>query len=297
MMRIAGKSDTNLARAIRTNEEGTLEVKLSDIKETIVRENVLVSPGQYERANIPTERPYRLFVRQLTNFGEAWELLKADEINGRPLATKARETILDSNGVDILVGNGSRGEAYSNLITPVGPRTDFYLYNRSDSDISFDVIIVEYPLGTSGGSLEGNIESNVKNKEMPLHASQSATLAPKEEVTVYTTENHSKIESFEISSNQATAQIRIETPNVDGGYTPLGSIRNNGSGVAGFSTMAIVEQGISLWRIMSYEEGNYKFALDKNVTLPTGFRVRIINSSDTEPINVACRLYGVETNV
>lgn len=138
---------------------------------------------------------------------------------------------------------------------------------------------------------EGRVEV-AKQKEQNFYGGGNETLPPGESFLVYENDTRSTLSYLEFSTDSIRTQIEIGFKR-GGYYVPIGQVMKNGSGVAGLHVGQIVSHGSSLWKIMSYEDGAYKFALNTPLEFSEGLRISILNN-DTEDINVACRVFGVE---
>src|SRR5690625_313513 len=268
MMRIAGRSENGLAKALKVDNEGRAEVKLSEFKETQLRESVSVTPNQFERINIETKYPYKIFVRQKDNVGERWRVRKADVIGGSVVLARAYKTIIESDGENVVVGDGARAEAHSDLLLPLGGRTEFYLYNYADTNTIFDVFIVEYPFGVNEfkTAIENSDESEKTRTEVALQQSATGSVSASAYLDVYENETETRLDYLEFSSNSRAMQLFLEYRDENGSYNPIGQILADGSNVAGFVPRLIVEQGASLFNIVAFEEGKNKFALNRSLS-------------------------------
>ena len=90
--------------------------------------------------------------------------------------------------------------------------------------------------------------------------------------------------------------IEIFVKDINGLTNPIGQVQNNGGNVSGFQVSNIISHGASLWNVMYYEEGKNKFSLDRPLYFPNGVKIQFKTTSvPTTSINVALRMYGVET--
>lgn len=141
---------------------------------------------------------------------------------------------------------------------------------------------------------DGRVEV-VRGSERNFYGGGSETLAQGESFLVYENAVPSRLDFFEFSSNNTRTQVEIRYKK-GSNYWPIGHIMKNGSNVAGHYVAQIVSDGASIWDIMSYEEGAYKFSLNRSFDFSEGFRIEIFNTGPDD-INVAGRVFGVESIV
>jgi len=296
MMKIAVRGEDGKAKSLKGDNDGRAEVRLEDAHEREIFKDLTINANTSEVIVVDTKRPYKAIIKKQNNYDEKWWLRKDVYLGGTSMPATGAEIILESNGESVVVGNGNRVNAFSDLNIPLGDKTQFVLRNIGDSGI-FSFYLVEYPYGISEPSIVVEAQNNPDTPTTPektkenIHESFSTT-SLNGTVTIFENSNETRLDYLEFSTNNINAQFFIEFRKEDGTYQPIGQIMADGSNVSGYNPRLIIEQGASIWSIMAFEDGKYKFSLKNELNFARGLRVRASYSTST--VNFACRFFGVE---
>lgn len=121
-------------------------------------------------------------------------------------------------------------------------------------------------------------------------------LAAGASVVVFENQKPSVIERLEwATSSRLGGQIRLMYL-ANGEYVPMAVIRADGSGQSGFTPATINLHGSDLFSIYKFddEKNEYKFALNKELSFPEGFKIELSNTNSTDLISIGCVLFGKE---
>lgn len=290
MMRVAGRDyDTGSAKAIRTKRDGTQFVQqMENIEEITLVEGKTLNKGEFNHHSFDVHSGFRILVKIKKGFSAKWSVKEYPRILN--WIRSSAEKILESDGEDVLLGNGVRSLAYTDVLTPLSTSNRIEIEHMSDSDeivMEYDVVLQRH-LNTSVGGVVIDGEKHMLLE--PFDVNRNGTIEGGMMETILETKGNTIIDSLEVSSDHDEMQIILQYM-INGDYKSLATIKKDGSSRLGVYAKSIVQENASMWNILSYEEGAYKYSLKKPLVLPEGCRVRIRNNSSDEK-NSAVSIYG-----
>lgn len=315
MMRIAGRTDGGVAKALRASNEGNVGINLTEnIVEEVLGTDITLAKanglnysfdmGDFEAYRIlvaPTQRGASIEVRALTNY-------TIDE-SAAVLGSTFDEPIIRSFGNgNVVLGNTNVGTSlsanvgksiWSDIITPLRKTQTIRMSHSSTSSedsLTFNIAVIKYRnvslLNSSlisptskfnTTSLIPTImdfrrsENVAKNAKFPDLASEDALIYDKPVV----------IDEIMWQTNQENVmEFRVEIKKgVD--WLILNRNLEKDSSAGRLETPArIVTLGSSMWNVMEYDiesqEKFVKFSLRKPIHAPEGIRMYFENKTTTE---------------
>src|SRR5699024_10014931 len=104
-----------------------------------------------------------------------------------------------------------------------------------------------------------------------FYISESDDFDENEERTIFESNTSTTLDFLEIASNYQETQIYIQYY-TGSEYESIGIVKNDGSGTTGMRIGFLVELGVSLFEVNSYNTASnaYKLSLSKPLTFPKG---------------------------
>lgn len=272
LLRVGGIGEQGLAKPLQVGAS-------SELLETIT-----VAPSGEGSVYIQGGNLYSILAINRGDVSKSWLVNHLIGTGSEQVPARGQTEIIYSTGEVLRTGYGSRNFGYSAPIQSLGGQDRIGIINRSDVSLIFDIFKIDLP---QNANFTRNKETN------PISASLALT-NPQVGAVIYDNQNKSRLDYFEMAFNKDNAfsvQISPYTKTGESGNA-IGSVLKNGSNVAGINPLMIVNQGLSLFDVMAYEDGAYKFALNRTLEFPYGFKISITNVNGTG--NIATRLYGVE---
>lgn len=282
-MKVGGVDPNGRARGLRQDINYNARVGFGKFNEKVLRDNVSISAGDFERIDIETNKPFVITVFKEDNEQEPWSLSGRRKVSGRLFSQIGLEYLLWSDGEALTYGNGSRAAAQTDIISTTSSRHEFLLYNRGGSASRFTVYLTEldYLNAKKRKSLTSFLEINEVN-----------TLERGQSKTVLSTRNRVQLKSLEfIARANKGIRIVISPYNFRGDVISLGSFANGER--AAFRVQHMPQT--SLWDTLRFSENDVMFSLSKEWDYPHGLEISVVNESVDTPTVVGVRGYGYET--
>lgn len=272
LLKIGGIGEQGLAKPFQVGADNEL------------LETITVAPSGEGSVYVEGSNLYSILVVNRGDVTKPWFVNHLIGVGSEQVPTRGQIEIIYSTGEVLRTGYGSRNFGYSAPIQSLGGQDRIGIINRSDVSLIFDIFKIDLP---QNANFTRNKETN------PISASLTLT-DPQAGTVIYDNQNKSTLDYFEMAFNKDNAfsvQISPYTKTGELG-TAIGSVLKNGSNVVGINPLMIVNQGVSLFDVMAYEDGAYKFSLNRKLEFPYGFKITITNVNGAG--NIATRLYGVE---
>lgn len=128
----------------RLDEPIDTQVTGSNVEEEYLMEEQVVSPGSQRYFDFTANPSFRIIGRLHNDVSKPWSVRLFPELEHFSFPYASNLLLIESKDGVLTVGEGSRSASYTNILNVISKNNRIYIYNNSDVELTFSLVIIKY---------------------------------------------------------------------------------------------------------------------------------------------------------